>query len=326
MILPKIYPKRLHIELTTGCNYRCLMCAHRYDGFYSSCISSRVKDVLINELVPHAYQIEMQGTGESLLYEGLKEIVDAARKYSCKLILITNASLLDRDNMLMLASAGCDIIVSLDSPDADTYEKVRVNGKFDDVCRNIEYWKFIKRNLPKNNKASLAINMVLCSMNYLQLSDMVDFAIENEAEYLFVSEVRKCGLKDRDWNELTIENIKKTGEFKKSLVLAQARAREKDFDLALNFITNVEKRHARNICVSPWEHLFISASGDVSICCEFPEVFGNLNETDFFSIWNGSKLNAFRSSMAVGDYSEKCKSCCLQWGITHESFQGFFKF
>lgn len=319
-VFPKIYPKRLHVEFTSCCNYRCVICAHRYDSFRGEFITDKVKDVLVRELIPHASQIEMQGTGETLLYNGLKDIIDAARKYSCELILITNASLLDQDKMVMLAAAGCHIIVSLDSPVASTYEKIRVNGNFARVYRNVEYWKFIKRSLPNDNKACLGMNMVLCSLNYLELVKMVDFAVENEAKYLFVSEVRQCSLDNASWKELTLEGIKETEEFQRILQEAQAKAKEKNFDLTFNFRTNLERKHARNICVSPWEHIYIAASGDVSVCCEFPEIFGNLNETDFYSIWNGEKLNAFRASMAVGDYCEKCQSCCLPWGITHDGF------
>ncbi|GHU17444.1 hypothetical protein FACS189472_04340 [Alphaproteobacteria bacterium] len=313
---PKIYPKRLHLELTSCCNYRCLMCAHGYNSFGKS-ISSVVKSTIINELIPHATQMELQGTGESLLYDGLGDIIEAGEKYNCEMIIITNASLLDRGKMLMLTNAGCQIVISMDSPIKSTYEKIRINGDFDKVCNNLDYWKYLKNSMMEDHRAYFSINMVLCSLNYMQLIEMIDFSIDNCAEYLFVSEVRPCVLDEISWSKLTLEKIKETEEFKKMINDAQRYAEQKQFKIIFNFITDIKKEHLRNICLSPWEHVFIFASGDVSVCCEVPQIFGNLNENDFDSIWNGVKLNKFRVSMAVGEYNNKCKACCLQWGITH---------
>ena len=86
--------------------------------------------------------------------------------------------------------------------------------------------------------------------------------------------------------------------------------------MKFNFRKNIKQNRKRNICISPWEHVFISSSGNVSVCCELGKSFGNLNDQSFESIWNGDELNEFRGKMAVGDYHDKCKTCCLQWGVT----------
>lgn len=314
-----LYPKRLHLELTTRCNYKCVMCAHKYDGFDGRSISNAVKDVIIKKLIPNATQLELQGTGESLLYDGLYDICEAASKHGCDIIIITNASLLNKKMMLMLVSFGIQITVSLDSPIKNTYEKIRINGNFDKVCNNLDYWKYLRSSLSCNSKSYLSINMVLCSLNYTELIEMIDFSISNNVEYLFISEVRRCALDEASWNSLTLEKIKKTDEFKNLMENAKNYALQKQFMIVFNFITDIKKEHKRNICLSPWEHVFIFATGDVSICCEAPRNFGNLNEVSFESIWNGKEMNEFRRFMATGNYDKKCKTCCLLWGITHDS-------
>ncbi|MDR2682135.1 MAG: SPASM domain-containing protein [Holosporaceae bacterium] len=282
-------------------------------------MSDAVKNTVINELIPHATQLELQGTGESLLYDGLCNIINAAKKYQCELIIITSASLLDKEKMLMLANAECQIIISMDSAIKSTYEKIRINGDFDSVCANIDYWKYVKNSLPSDNKSFLSINMVMCSLNYTELIEMIDFAIVNGAEYLFVTEIRPCAIDKSSWNSLNLQEIKKTDDFQKLIAEVKAYAQQKNFRLVFNFMTDIEKEYKRNICCSPWEHVFVFASGDVSVCCEVPMIFGNLNKSDFDSIWNGEKLNKFRASMAIGDYSDRCKTCCLPWGITMDS-------
>jgi MoaA/NifB/PqqE/SkfB family radical SAM enzyme len=68
-----LYPKRLHLELTSRCNYNCIICKHGYREIGNN-ISNRLKDVIIDELIPNASLLELQGTGESLLSEDLEDI------------------------------------------------------------------------------------------------------------------------------------------------------------------------------------------------------------------------------------------------------------
>lgn len=309
-----VYPKRLHLELTSRCNYKCITCAHGY-CYFGEDISNHLKNIIINELIPRAKYLELQGSGESLLYDGLFDILAAARKYHCKTTLITNASLLSKKNLLELVKSNCEIVVSLDSAIKSTYEQIRVNGDFDKVKDHLEYWKFIKNNLFYKYSSSVAINLVLCSYNYKELKEMIDFAIHIEASSLFVSEIRPCSLDNDTWNKLTIKNIKNTQEFNMLLDQAVIYAKEKNFKVEFNFRKNIKQCLKRNICISPWEHAFIRASGEVSVCCELGKSFGNINIQSFKDIWNSSELNQFRKKMAVGSYHAKCKTCCLQWGI-----------
>jgi MoaA/NifB/PqqE/SkfB family radical SAM enzyme len=280
-------------------------------------MSDEVKKIIINELIPRATHLELQGTGESLLYGGLEDIVNAASKNKCDIMIITNASLLNKEKMLMLVKARCQIIVSMDSPVKSTYEKIRVNGHFDKVCHNLDYWKYAKPYPSNKHRSCLNINMVLCSLNYRELIKMIDFAVDNHVDHLFISEVRRCVLDEVSWAKLTIEQIKKSREFKELIEKARQYAIQKELKIFFNFTTDIKKGPIRNICPSPWEHVFIFSSGEVSICCEISKSFGNLKKVDFKSIWNGKELNEFRSAMAVGNYDDKCKTCCLLWGITH---------
>lgn len=69
-----VYPKRLHLELTSRCNYKCITCAHGY-CYFGEDISNYLKNIIINELIPRADYLELQGSGESLLYDGLFDIL-----------------------------------------------------------------------------------------------------------------------------------------------------------------------------------------------------------------------------------------------------------
>jgi MoaA/NifB/PqqE/SkfB family radical SAM enzyme len=119
------------------------------------------------------------------------------------------------------------------------------------------------------------------------------------------------------WVKLTLENIKASKEFKEIIDSATSYALSKEVPINFNFRKTITNYHKKNICISPWEHVFINSDGNLSVCCSLSDTFGNLNNQDFISVWNGEKLNEFRSNMALGLYHHACKTCCLSWGITN---------
>lgn len=310
-----IYPKRIHVELTTSCNYRCVMCPHGYST-YGASISDKLFGVLCNELIPSAKVIEMQGTGEALTYHKFFDLLNVAIAHNCKPVLITNASLLNKKTLLALCKAGSDIVVSIDAAESSLYSQIRRGGDLTKVLANLGEWKYIKHSF--QNKSSLGINMVLCSLNAFKIIEMIDLAEQLDADYLFISEIRKCALDDANWNRLNIVELRNTPDFQRYVGEVTEHARKKKIRIRFNFKNEISASDIkRNICLSPWEHIYISVDGGVSLCCELSERFGNLNESNFTEIWNSDGLNDFRKKMATGQYNKTCLSCCLPWGITH---------
>jgi radical SAM protein with 4Fe4S-binding SPASM domain len=68
------------------------------------------------------------------------------------------------------------------------------------------------------------------------------------------------------------------------------------------------------VCIQPFNSLFIHASGNVSACCtDYLEeiTFGNVFNESLMNIWNGEKLNTFRA-MHLKKMRKKhlqCQSC-----------------
>lgn len=310
-----IYPKRIHVELTTSCNYRCIMCPHGYST-YGASISDKLFDVLCNELIPSAKVIEMQGTGEALTYHKFFDLLNVMVAHNCKPVLITNASLLNEEALLALCKAGSDIVVSIDAAESSLYSQIRRGGDLSKVLANLGEWKYIKHSF--QNQSSLGINMVLCSLNAFKIIEMIDLAERLDVDYLFISEIRKCVLDDENWRRLNIVELRAKPDFQRYLSEATKYAKKKALRIQFNFKNAILASEVkRNICVSPWEHIYISVDGSVSLCCELSQQFGNLNESSFSEIWNSDSLNDFRKKMATGQYCNTCLGCCLPWGITH---------
>jgi len=83
-------------------------------------------------------------------------------------------------------------------------------------------------------------------------------------------------------------------------------------------------------CYYPFYMILIDYNGDVLLCphdWNKTLKFGNLQEKDFFSIWNGKALNGIREKLAKNDRNfGACKSCdVLGTVIGEESFESWNK-
>jgi len=65
----------------------------------------------------------------------------------------------------------------------------------------------------------------------------------------------------------------------------------------------------RENCLEPWRQLFISSSGSCSLCCGGGGTCGNLNETDFMTMWNHPARVKARQRVNTDNPPAPCRSC-----------------
>ena len=316
MDLKQKYPKRLHIEVTSRCNFKCITCKHGFVD-YGNDMPKSVMDVVIEELLPSASEIEMQGTGESLLASDFKRLFDATKQYpSIKKILITNASLISDKQIDEFVTSNMELIISLDGASFDSYRLNRPVGNFDKI---VSILKLIgeKRLLIGDAKFSYIINMVVTRENYKCIDELIKLAKRVGVDFLHISEVREC-MPDKDtWNRLKLDQCSERDEFERYLEKCMELAKE--IHLGFSFNPYEKDNHIKKkICVSPWQHVFIGADGAVKFCCEQNYIIGNLLQTSFEEIWNSKEATEFRNRMVECEYHTICRNCCLPWGITYE--------
>lgn len=315
MIDNNIYPERLHVELTSRCNFKCITCRHGFES-YGEDLCDEVCDTLINNIIPNLKEIELQGTGESLLFKNFLKIFYAAKENNCKLVLITNASLLNKDLIQIFVKSNMQLIISLDGTNKSSFKQHRPIGDFDRIISNL---KLIKeyRNSVDNGSFSLVINTVVTKLNYFELNEMIDFALQYSIDFIFASEVRECMPDKETWEKLRFDNFDNRDEIMKFVNSTKQYAKQKGIGFHFNpYKINMVRK--KDICISPWKHLYLYANGDLSICCELNTKFGNVNTENIMDIWKGEKLNEFRNNMLMREYDHHCLSCCLSWGITNE--------
>lgn len=310
------YPERVHVELTSRCNFKCLTCKHGYES-YGEDLDDDVCDVLVNEIIPNLKEIELQGTGESLLSHNFSKVFNAAiESKNCRLILITNASLLTDEYIEKMVESNMQLVVSLDGSDIETFKMHRPIGIFEIVIKNL-YKIQAHREKIGNTDFSFVINTVVTRKNLKKLRNMIDLASNIGVDYLFASEVRECMPNKRMWDEFRLDNYENREQLNKLIIECKEYAKGKNVGFNFNPYLE-EKAQKKKVCISPWKHIFIFANGDVSVCCELNKKFGNIKADGFKNIWNSEKLNDFRNNMLFQDYDKHCLECCLPWGITYE--------
>jgi|TARA_B100001093_G_scaffold513704_1_gene586168 radical SAM protein with 4Fe4S-binding SPASM domain len=145
------YPPCINIEPTSVCNYRCVMCyqadktfSKKSSGFMGNMSFELFKKV-IDEINGKIEAVTLASRGEPTLNKELDKMLKYCEKKFLALKLNTNASLLNEKNIHSLLSSDLQTIVfSIDEKNKENYEKIRINGKFEKILKNLELFNKIR--------------------------------------------------------------------------------------------------------------------------------------------------------------------------------------
>ena len=171
-IYPKLrildkYPQCLQIEPTSICNFRCVICyqvdksfsgkSHGHMGYMSLDVFKKV----IDEVEGKIEAITLASRGEPTLNPKLENMLRYMDGKFLGTKINTNASMFNEKLINVLLSSNLQTIVfSIDSINKKDYEKIRVNGKFDKIMRNIELFHKIKSTNYSNSNTIIRVSGV----------------------------------------------------------------------------------------------------------------------------------------------------------------------
>ena len=162
------FPPYLLIEPTSICNLRCVMCFQIDETFTrDKSMMGLMSWELFTSVVDQAAEngcdaITMASRGEPTLHKRFGEMLHYIRKKGFLDTKInTNATLLNealiRD---ILGSEVANVTFSVDAITAESYEKIRVRGKFDQVLDNVKLFNKIRAEDFPNSKTTTRISGV----------------------------------------------------------------------------------------------------------------------------------------------------------------------
>lgn len=172
-------PYTLFLANSEKCNLRCVMCemSHQYpkqDEIFDEKLFTKV----IPEILPGISRVFMAGTGEVLINPYSRKFLqtlDSGRYPSLKINLLTNANLFTPELWKSISHNRYELIsISIDAATKETYEKIRVNGNWDILQRNLNLIAGLRR---QNNFEQFHITFVVMKSNYKELKEFVDLGL-----------------------------------------------------------------------------------------------------------------------------------------------------
>lgn len=273
-------PVRLWVELTSLCNFRCVMCPNRElkkdsHGYMDFALYKKI----VEEAASFVFDINLAHRGESLLHPQIVEMIEYAKNKDIFLRLHTNGSLLSEELGRRLIHSGLDrLSFSFDGFDKKTYESIRAGGQFDKTVKNII--RFLE--LKKETGSALPETSI----------EVIEFSgQDSKGETLARKNFREL-FKNLPLDSLVVKELHNwAGETKKE---AQAEV--------------------SSVCPFPWNALVVFWDGTVLPCTQ--DFFGRYPTGDARSeslaeIWNSDRMIHMREKLGAGNIQEytTCSQC-----------------
>jgi len=276
----------IEIGITNKCNANCIMCPHKNIKKFGTMPMSLYRKIIDDAHNCGIKSVNLTFFGEPMLDPELEKKIEYTVKKGMKVSFFTNASLMTKDRSIKIIKAGISsIIVSMDSMNKKTYEKIRGNLKYDIVKKNILDFLDARKELRKN--VNVSMTAVLMDENYDELKSYYKFWKTR------VDSINLVNMQNRS------DSFEKKS--KKSLFYKEGLVREP--------------------CRLLWSTMVIDWDGEVVLCCNdymHEIVLGDLNKQTIREIWNGQKLKIIRDIHKKRDFSsmpfcDKCNKRTIWW-------------
>ena len=141
------FPPILIISVTNVCDMACIHCAHpvikKDPGYRGTFMPPDIHSKIVEETCQfkdRLWVFRYASDGEALLHPKFLDFVEEAKAAGIGPVnLTTNAMSLTDEKIRRLLAAPIDVIdVSLDAYTKQTYEKIRIRGKFDKVLHSVK--------------------------------------------------------------------------------------------------------------------------------------------------------------------------------------------
>lgn len=309
-------PVKLDIENVSRCNFSCPMCV--VSDWHKGQRAGDMSVDFFRKLLEEQYgllEIKLQGIGEPLLQrDDFFEMIKIARAEHIWVRTTTNASLLHLNgNIKKLVDADPnEIQVSIDGATKETFEKIRVGGKFEQVIANAQA---LNAYCDEKNVRKTKMWVVAQKDNAHELADLVNLAADNGFKKLVFSLVLS------DWAMEEMSERNESVSVFEDLTMNQLmglheQGKELGVDVAF-WVVNSKYKLGDPKTLCPWvfERSYIGSDGRVTPCCYIgnPDVYeignGINGDQDFTSIWRSEEYVDFRRMHLEGRLPSVCKNC-----------------
>jgi radical SAM protein with 4Fe4S-binding SPASM domain len=184
IVAKNIRPTTLYIDVLRGCNFNCIMCKA---GEYSPreyLSFERFKRTI--DMFPDISILFPIGTGEAFLNREFYKMLSYAVSKNFYIFFTSNFSVIDVERFL--ETKVDEIAASIDSINPERFRKIRVNGDFNLVVRNLR--KLIELKKKRNyKKPIISLKMVVMKENLDEVEDVIKFGMKEGIERFYIESV-----------------------------------------------------------------------------------------------------------------------------------------
>ena len=310
-------PLHLHLEITTRCNLACTMCEH-------SVWSDKGRDLPLADFVqrleaagPQLRSVDLTGIGEPLLHHDFEAMLAECARRGLRVRFNTNATLLSEQWAERIVGHGVDEVhVSFDGARKETFERLRVGGRFEKVQEGVKRLVAARRAAGKK-MPWISIQMVLLDDTLAEVVELVELAAALGADAASFQGLLGDVLGSGAQNPF----VTRPAEVLARLDAAERRAEALGIEL-------VRPRPGKGptVCPLPWTQAFVQVDGTVLPCCLYTQAdqrtqiasdfgLGKLGDTPLAELWNDTPYRELRTALADGQRPGPCAGCPLPRGL-----------
>lgn len=264
-------------NVTDRCNFSCAYCNTPNKHVHNP--DELALEEIQNHLIPslkeaNVWDIILLG-GEPMVREDIIEIIRLLRENYFGVVLVTNGSLLTRENCLKLLNLKLTRIhISFDSYLPEINKKTRISQSLKDTyITQLEAIRFFGQS----SEVPLLINTVVNSINYQSIPDLIDFLSELGVQQVnLIPEGRKEG-KNYSYRKLSFaellelgkkidQKVRELSNFKIEPLFLPLRAKKY---LNEKFNTNFSMSATGGICKPGVHEIIIHSDGTILPCNAF---------------------------------------------------------
>jgi len=228
------------------------------------------------------------------------------------------------------------MIISIDSPKKEVYEKIRAGAKFDKLLEVLKQVYEYKQKKPNFNY-SMAV--VMMSLNYNQIEKIIDFAISygfssvyfqrymadlsedvlipNEEQQKSIVEQLKYFKRKSENNEIPIRivtNISLADNYNMQKDDTQQNA-ENIVENKNNNVTYNTSGNDKLFCVAPWKTLFLDYNHTIRFSCYCTPADIDMSQCQRSDdVWNSAAIVKYRKSIINNNFYSCCSGLCKNAG------------
>jgi len=334
-------PLHVRLEIASSCNLACIMCPFGQPGGYGPADGIRFMtlDVFkaVEPMLSRALTINAFGLGEPFLSPHFMPILRRSRALNADAVVFCSTNGVtysERTITAVVAERLVNVLqISVDGATKETYEHVRVGGRFDQLMKNLRFLQREKARL-RARVPSTKVQMVIMRPNMHEVVDvtrsMIDHGIDvlrldtvkdhPELEITSYDDVRRLNDQLQESIHLcTAHRISVEGTLLTEIepMMADAAAREgiarpKPSSRVIPLVPDEASRThgvGMPVCTAPWESFTLGANGEVRLCCHYQKVMGSTLKASFEDVWNGQTYLDVRESLCTGHYEDLCARC-----------------